>query len=98
MIVRKVGPALALLAILSGCGDALPNDEQIDQAAAKFEASEGKKIRQKAVGDPTSDGFSYDEEVDPNYEEPEPDANAAEEETSSEEPPSDGSQEDLSGW
>ncbi len=52
------------------------------------------------MGDNAGDGFSSDEEVDPNYvePEPEPDADEAAEETGSEGAASDGSEQDTSGW
>ena len=55
---------VGLLAVLAGCGAALPSDEELDVAAKRFEKSENTKIKQKYLEDPDPNGFSDDDEVE----------------------------------
>ena len=49
---------LATLALLSGCGQLLPSDEEIDRIGDRVEARESRRIRQEAVRDKHDYGFS----------------------------------------
>ena len=53
---------LATLALLSGCGQLLPSDEEIDRIGERVEARESRRIRQEAVRDKHDYGFSAEAE------------------------------------
>lgn len=55
---------MGALALLGGCGQLLPSDQQFDAAAKSFEERESLRIRQKAVQAHDDDGFSPDDEVE----------------------------------
>jgi hypothetical protein len=94
----KIVCVAAAAILLASCGDA-PTEDPIDPPAQFVEASQPVPVAQPTAAPVAEgDGFSSDEEVDPNYEESEPDSGEPAEESFSEVQDPDAPQEESGGW